>query len=303
MPLVPPRLPHRPDPRRAFPPVWASGSPSADDEEDGTVGLYRAVESEGERELARPATSLWWSGIAAGTCMATSVLATGLLQGALPETDGWHLVAKLGYVTGFLIVVLGRMQLFTENTITTVLPLLDAPSMERFGKVLRLWGIVLLSNLVGAFVAATLLVHASIVSEEQLGFLLEVAREATRHGGFANLGRAVPAGFLIAALVWTSAGAPNARFSLVVALTYLIGIGEFAHVIAGSVEVSLIVVTDGLPALGLVTSYVVPALVGNVIGGTLLFALIAYAQVREELPPDDGDGDDEGESATIIEPG
>jgi len=279
--------PERPDPFD-LPPVRPSAPVPVDalDDDDGTVGLYRAVETEGERELARPAASLWWSGIAAGTCMSMSVLATGLLKLALPDGDWSELVTDLGYVTGFLIVVLGRMQLFTENTITTVLPMLGVPSLDRFGRTMRLWAIVLTANLVGAFVTAVLLAHAGLLSELQLEAILGVAHEATQGGPLTNLGRAVPAGFLVAAMVWTAAGAPESRFSIVVALTYLIALGDFAHVIAGSVEVALCIVTQGTSALGLLGTYALPALFGNVVGGTLLFALIAYAQVREELPDD-----------------
>jgi len=73
--------------------------------------------------MERPITSLWWSGVAAGLSISFSLLAQALLQAHLPDTSWRPLLTSLGYPVGFLIVVLARQQLFTENTITPVLPL------------------------------------------------------------------------------------------------------------------------------------------------------------------------------------
>lgn len=251
--------------------------------QDGSVGLYEAVQAEGERELLRPLGSLWWSGVAAGICISASVLATAFLQMHLPDTVWAPLVSDMGYVVGFLIVVLGHLQLFTENTITTVLPLLASPSVDGLWRTGRLWAIVFLANLVGAAIIAVTLAHGGLLTPEQLEASVHVAHHATSGGAAHNLASAVPAGFLIAVLVWVLESAPNSKFMVVASLTYVIALGDFAHVVAGSVEVGLIVATEGVAALGLVGTFVLPALIGNIIGGTFLFALLAYAQVREEL--------------------
>ncbi len=252
--------------------------------DDGSVRLYEAVAQEGERELARPSSSLWWSGIAAGLCMSTSVMASGLLAMRLPEAAWAPLVVDLGYTVGFVIVVLGQLQLFTENTITTVLPLLAAPSLEASWKTARLWGIVLVANLVGATAAALILGRGGVLDSAQLEAILAIAEHATHGSALSSLTTGIPAGFLIAAVVWLNAGSTRTQFANVLLLTYVIALGDFAHVIAGSVEVALLITVHGASKLGLVATFVLPALVGNIIGGTLLFALLAYAQVREELP-------------------
>lgn len=252
--------------------------------EDGSVALYEAVREEGERELDRPASSLWWSGIAAGLCMSTSVLASGFLDVHLPDAPWAPLLVDLGYTVGFVIVVLGQLQLFTENTITTVLPFLAAPSMEALWKTARLWAIVLVANLVGAILAAVVLGRGGILDPVQLEAVLQVAEHATSSSPYRSFATGVPAGFLIAAVVWLNAGSTRTQFSNVFLLTYLIALGDFAHVIAGSVEVALLVVAHGAEDVSLVGTFVLPALFGNIFGGTLLFSLLAYAQVREELP-------------------
>src|SRR3954453_15635744 len=80
--------------------------------------VYKAIMREGEDELDRPSSALFWSGLAAGLSMGFSLIAEGLLRAHLPDAPWRPTVAKFGYSLGFLIVVLGRQQLFTENTLT-----------------------------------------------------------------------------------------------------------------------------------------------------------------------------------------
>src|SRR5579884_3436773 len=87
--------------------------------------VYKAVCKEGADELERPSSALFWSGLAAGLSMGFSLVTEGLLSAYLPDSHWRPLVAKFGYSLGFLIVILGRQQLFTENTLTVILPLLS----------------------------------------------------------------------------------------------------------------------------------------------------------------------------------
>src|SRR4051794_352005 len=84
--------------------------------------VYEAIRKEGRHELERKSSSLAWSGLAAGMSMGFSFLSQALLRHHLPAETAWTpLVTNLGYATGFLIVILGRQQLFTENTLTVIL--------------------------------------------------------------------------------------------------------------------------------------------------------------------------------------
>jgi formate/nitrite transporter FocA (FNT family) len=116
--------------------------------------VYKAILKEGEEELERSSSALFWSGLAAGLSMGFSMIAEGLLSAYLPDTHWRPLVAKFGYSLGFLIVILGRQQLFTENTLTPILPLLQKKDAKTAGNVLRLWTVVLVANLIGALAMA-----------------------------------------------------------------------------------------------------------------------------------------------------
>src|SRR5215211_7326457 len=116
--------------------------------------VYKAILKEGEEELSRSSSALFWSGLAAGLSMGFSMIAEGLLHAYLPDSYWRPLVAKFGYSAGFLIVILGRQQLFTENTLTPILPLLQRKAVATAGNVLRLWLVVLIANLLGALIVA-----------------------------------------------------------------------------------------------------------------------------------------------------
>jgi hypothetical protein len=118
------------------------------------VIVYKAVLKEGLDELDRPSSALFWSGLAAGLSMSASLIAEGLLSSRLPESQWKPLITKLGYCVGFVVVILGRQQLFTENTLTPILPLMRDKTLHRFANVMRLWAIVLLANLLGSLGAA-----------------------------------------------------------------------------------------------------------------------------------------------------
>ena len=95
--------------------------------------------------------------------------------------------------------------------------------------------------------------------------------------------RGVSSGFLIAAMVWLIPSAEGAQFLVVTMMTYLIAIGDFTHVVAGSVEAFMLLV-DGQLGLGhLLVDFLVPVLAGNIVGGTVLFAVLSYAQVMKEV--------------------
>jgi formate/nitrite transporter FocA (FNT family) len=245
--------------------------------------VYASISARGLEEINRPMLSLVGSGFASGLIMMVSVIAEGILHGKLPGFEGRALVADLGYTIGFLIVILGRMQLFTENTITPVLPLLANPSRNILWRTGRLWGLVFAANMAGTFVAALMLVHGAIISPLYLQGTLEISQKVIAHTPMETLRYGVIAGFLIAALVWCMPTARGSEFPMIFFITYMIAAGDFTHVVAGSAE-GFLLLFSGDAGLGLVLfGLILPALVGNVLGGTLLFAALAYVQVMEEI--------------------
>ncbi len=249
-----------------------------------TSVMYEAIRAGGEHELSRSFNALWWSGVTAGLAISVSVLATGFFEAALPDAEWTRLVSSLGYPVGFLIVILGRMQLFTENTMTPMLTLFRKPTRYNLWRTARLWTIVISANLTGCLVAAATLVYASIVPPAQFEGILSVSRHYAAATPNEYLMWGMPAGFLISALVWVlprleSAGEVMAIFII----TYVIGVGGLSHVVAGSTELFILVFRGELGVADALFRAVVPTLLGNVAGGTGLFAVLTYAQVKDEV--------------------
>jgi formate/nitrite transporter FocA (FNT family) len=248
-----------------------------------TPVIYEIVSRQGEEEIARPAFSLWWSGVAGGLSISFSLLAMAILETHLPEA-GWRvLVVSIGYTIGFLIVILGRQQLFTESTITAVLPVLKDPTWDNLWRMSRLWAIVLAANMTGSLFAAAFCSFAPVLPDQLLEGMRSISRYSLAHSWWEMLFGGVSSGFLMAAMVWMMPTAEMLKFHVIVVMTWLIGVGGFTHIVAGSVEAFLLLVAGEWSVGMLLWQFTVPVLIGNIIGGTVLFAVLSYAQVKEEI--------------------
>jgi formate/nitrite transporter FocA (FNT family) len=248
-----------------------------------TPVIYEIVRRLGDEEMDRPIISLWWSGVAAGLSISFSLLAQAILRAHLPESSWTVLITSLGYSVGFVMVVLSRQQLFTENTVTAVLPVVADLSLANLWRLVRLWSIVLLANMVGTFVAALLCTFTPVLTPDLKLTMLDIAGQLTNHTWMEMMFRAIASGFLIAAMVWLIPSAESAQFHVIVMITYLIAAAGFMHIVAGSVEAFFLVLNGHLGVRPMLADFFVPVLIGNIIGGTALFALIAYAQVMKEI--------------------
>ena len=239
---------------------------------------YEVIRREGLHELERSTSALAWSGLAAGLSMGFSFLVEGLLQSHLPDTSWRPLIAKLGYTIGFVAVILGSQQLFTENTLTPIVPLLSHRTMKRLRNVLRLWGAVLVTNLLGALIFALALSTLQVTDPEVHSSLAEISQKAMRASAGVTLLHAVYAGWLIALMVWMIPAAKPQELWVVVIMTYLVGLGGFAHIIAGATEV-FYAGFRGLAGWGeVLLGYLLPTLAGNVLGGVTIVAALNHAQ-------------------------
>lgn len=244
----------------------------------GVIVVHEAIRREGEAELARPTAALAWSGLAAGLSMGFSLVAEGLLRFHLPDAPWRPLVAKLGYSVGFLIVILGRQQLFTENTLTVILPLLYRRNLETVIAVARLWGVVLATNILGVWLFA-LALRDPVFEPGLLGVFRDIGLESMAPGTLPILLKGIFAGWLIALMVWLLPASEGGRVPTIVIITYLVGLGKMSHIIAGSVETIFLATSGEIPYLRYLSGYMLPALAGNVIGGIALVAALNHAQV------------------------
>jgi len=228
-------------------------------------------------------TSLWWSGLAAGLSISFSLLAQGLLHMRLPDANWRPLVEAMGYPVGFLMVILSRQQLFTENTITVVLPVMREPSARNIWRLARLWSVVFIANLAGTLISAGFCQFAPALTPETREAMLEISREMMANPLSHMFFKGIASGFLIATMVWTIPSAEAAKFYIIALLTYLITLGGFTHIVAGSMEAFLLMVNGELSPSDVVLRFTLPVLCGNIVGGTVLFALISHAQVMNEI--------------------
>ncbi|MDQ6939903.1 MAG: formate/nitrite transporter family protein [Verrucomicrobiota bacterium] len=243
--------------------------------------VYAAIYREGEHELKRNGGELALSGLAAGLSMGFSLVTEGLLRAHLPDAPWTILITKFGYSIGFLIVILGRQQLFTKNTLTIILPLLKKKELTLLGTVARLWAIVLFANLAGAFVFAWLLGTTSLFEEHTRQSFAAIATKAVEPSFGVILLRAILAGWLIALMIWLLPFADAARTWVIIIIAYVIGIAELPHVVAGNVESFYLLSTGALSLGSCLAHYLVPTLIGNVIGGVALVAVGAHAEFME----------------------
>lgn len=241
--------------------------------------VYEAVLAEGQSELERPTSALVFSGLAAGLSMGFSFLTQGYLQSELPNRPWAHLVSKLGYSMGFLIVILGRQQLFTENTLTPILPLLKKKQFSILKQILRLWTAVFISNWLGTLLFGWVLAHSGVIAESARPTFAQIASAVIARNFVNTFINAIFAGWLIALLVWLLPFAESARVTVIILMTYVIALGSFAHVVAGSVDVCYLVMMGGTTWHAYFLRFLLPAFLGNIAGGILLVAALNHAQV------------------------
>ena len=269
-----------------------SGSPHLDDEEREQAGQHAAlsarvvheiVREEGEEELERNAGQLIWSGLSAGLSMGFSFLVQALLRSALPAAPWSRLIDSAGYTVGFVIVVLGRQQLFTESTLTAVLPVLTRRDAATALRALRLWGLVLGANLVGTWLFAALL-HVGHPFEPEVAPTLAALADRTVAGAFGKTCLdGMLSGWLIALMVWLLPSTRSARIFAVMLITYVVALAQFSHVVAGSTEAAYAVLIGDASPWEYCSRFFAPNLIGNTLGGVVFVALLNHAPVSPEL--------------------
>ncbi|WP_440975831.1 formate/nitrite transporter family protein [Pseudoxanthomonas winnipegensis] len=247
------------------------------------AAVHERISRQGEKELARDFFALFWSAIAAGMTMSMSFLGRALLQAYLPDAPAAFLIEAAGYALGFVFVISAGQQLFTENTITPVLPVMRNFSLHSLGRLLRLWGIVLLGNLVGGFIAAAVFAWLPMFTPEVDKALLEIGLHLGQVPLATTFGTAVLAGWLIATLVWMLHAIEQNKLAMIVIVTWLMGVAGVAHVVVGTIEVMYVILLGQAQVWPSLVGVVLPALVGNVLGGTFIFALMSHAQVKADV--------------------
>lgn len=247
------------------------------------MAIHEHIRQDGEKEMERDAMALLWSAIAAGLSMGASLLAKGIFHVQLEGVPGGFLLENLGYTFGFIIVIMARQQLFTENTVTAVLPVMQNPTLGNFGLLMRLWSVVLLGNIIGTGVAAWAFEHMPIFDEETRDTFVKIGMDVMKNTPMEMFSNAIISGWLIATMVWMFPAAGAAKIVVIILMTWLIALGDTTHIVVGSVEILYLVFNGTLHWSDFLWPFALPTLAGNICGGTFIFALMSHAQIRNDM--------------------
>ena len=247
------------------------------------MAIHEHIRQDGEKEMERDAMALLWSAIAAGLSMGASLLAKGIFHVQLEGVPGGFLLENLGYTFGFIIVIMARQQLFTENTVTAVLPVMQNPTLGNFSLLMRLWSVVLLGNIIGTGVAAWAFEHMPIFDEETRDAFVKIGMDVMKNTPVEMFSNAIISGWLIATMVWMFSAAGAAKIVVIILMTWLIALGDTTHIVVGSVEILYLVFNGTLHWSDFFWPFALPTLAGNICGGTVIFALMSHAQIRNDM--------------------
>ncbi len=249
----------------------------------GPLVIHEVVRQQGEEELERSFNGLAWSAVAAGLSIGFSFLLQSTLQAGLPDAPWTRLVASFGYSLGFLIVILGQQQLFTETTLTALIPTLTERTFAKLAGTLRVWAVVFAANLVGTIMLSALLANTSIFPPPMLAAMTQLSTQTMAEPFWHTLIAAGFAGWLIGLMVWLLPGAGPSRPLIIILLTYAVAVCRFPHVVAGSAEAGFAVFSGHASVTDYLARFLAPTLIGNTIGGTALAALFNHAPVADKI--------------------
>lgn len=247
------------------------------------MAIHEHIRQDGEKELERDAMALLWSAIAAGLSMGASLLAKGIFHVNLDGVPGSFLLENLGYTFGFIIVIMARQQLFTENTVTAVLPVMQKPTGGNFMLLMRLWSVVLLGNLIGTGLAAYAFEYMPIFDEQTRDAFVTIGMDVMRNTPGEMFANAIISGWIIATMVWMFPSAGAAKIVVIIIMTWLVALGDLTHIVVGSVEILYLVFNGTIHWSEFFWPFALPTLAGNICGGTFIFALISHAQIRNDM--------------------
>ena len=247
------------------------------------AAIHEEIRQDGEKELERDGMALLWSAIAAGLSMGASLMAKGIFQVHLDGVPGAFLLENLGYTFGFVIVIMARQQLFTENTVTAVLPVMHKPTWSNGALLLRLWGIVLLGNLIGTALGALAFNEMPIFDEATRQAFTSISMKVMENTPGEMFANAVISGWIIATMVWMFPSAGSAKIVVIILMTWLIALADTTHIVVGTVEILYLVFNGTLHWTDFFWPFALPTLAGNICGGTFIFALLSHAQIRNDM--------------------
>lgn len=245
-----------------------------------TDEIYERVAIDGEEEISREFRELFFSAFAAGLAITITVL---LYASMTHSTDGAAVLSAILYPLGFIYIIIGKYQLYTENTLPPVVLVIDRTASVP--ALLGMWMLVLIGNLAGGAVGAALLAYTDLIGSgvrETLAGIGTAGVETSFEGLFV---KAAIAGLIVAGVVWMNYSVTEdiARIVLVYLAFLAIPLGGLYHVVVSSTEVFFLFFIGEIALLDGLINFALPVLLGNTAGGVLLVAIVNYYQTSAEI--------------------
>jgi formate-nitrite transporter family protein len=241
--------------------------------------ILEVVKATAVEELDRPSSNLAFSGVAGGLAMGLSALAVGAMKTYVPAGKTGELLASLLYPLGFIVVIVGRQQLFTENTLHPVAYFLS--TRTRLRDAARLWIVVWFANVIGTLLFSVLIMRTGAIGGEFTQQLASLG-EAAVGGSFAHLfWGAVISGWLVALSAWIVEAShwTTGQILAIWMLTFPIALLKIPHSIAGSAEILSAVIGGPVP-IAHYAYWMAAVTLGNSAGGVVIVALLNWAQAE-----------------------
>ncbi len=240
-----------------------------------TNEIYQRVVVYGDYELTAGRRELIFSGLAGGFAIAITFLLYAELYG---QTDGMPLVSAALYPLGFIYIILGGYQLYTENTLPPV-----ALVLERLASVpllLRVFVLVLVGNAVGAMLGAVVLAETGVFSDAAYEAAISLGETGVETAPLDLFFKAVFAGLIVAGVVWMdfAADSTTARLLLIYLAFLSIPVAGLYHVVVSFTELLFVVLAADVSLFDGLVTFILPVLLGNTLGGIVLVTVVNYYQ-------------------------
>jgi formate/nitrite transporter FocA (FNT family) len=238
----------------------------------------------GFHEYNRSNLQISLSAFTAGLEIGFSVMLMGILYHIFDsrvDDQLLHLIVAMGYPLGFIFVIIGRSQLFTEQTALAMIPVLNKQATVK--ELFKLWGLVISGNLIGGLLFSLFITWIGTESGTiPADAFVHIAEKITKPGWQITLGSAVLAGWMMGLLGWllSSSQESISRIVIVVLITVIIGAGGLHHCIVGSVEVICGMLVSNTISLADYGGFLFFAVLGNIIGGAFFVSVLKYSQTK-----------------------
>ena len=241
--------------------------------------IFERAQENARAELERTTCALAISGLAGGFAMGLTGLSVAAVRANLGATPHTEFVSMLFYPLGFIAVIIGRSQLFTENTLYPVTLVLS--ERKHVLDTLRLWGVVFSANVAGALCFALLAERTSALQPKIAEELVKLGLGMVSVSSSNAFWSGVIGGWLIALVAWMVSAShwTIGQVAMIWLLTFLVGIGGFAHCIASSGEILSAVLRGPVPWLQYLR-WLLFATTGNILGGVTIVTLLNWGQVQ-----------------------